>query len=227
VTIDLPNGPHGAVPLYRDEFGAVAAYTRIGRGGIVWCTSPWSFSNQAIAQEQNLEFVLALARLDPQAPILFDEYHHGFGAGMSVWTVAPPLTKLGIAQLALALLLLLITLAWRFGPQHLPVEERFTRSRAEYLTSMAGLLERTQATHVVLQRLRLRVARAVSRRLGRAADTAFYQLRQANAQIHAFDPALLDLVTRRLEQLEGTRPDVAVVYQLAVQVERLLARRKG
>lgn len=219
--------PLGMTPLYADSQGTVVAYAAHGQGGVIWCTSPWSFSNEGLRAGHNLEFVTTLMALQPKAPIFFDEYHHGFGAGMSVWTVAPLVTRLGIVQVGLALLLLLVTLGWRFGPMRLPAEERFTRSRAEYLTSMAGLLERMHATHVVVQRLRLRVQREVSRRLGLDAHSTFFRLREVNTQIRAFDPVLLDRVTRYLEHLDAdARPDEATTLQLAVQVERLLAVKK-
>ncbi|HEY3416143.1 MAG TPA: DUF4350 domain-containing protein, partial [Armatimonadota bacterium] len=156
----------GAVPLYGDKFGTAVAYSAVGQGGVIWCCSPWSFSNQGLAKGKNLDFVLALARLQPGTPVVFDEYHHGFGAGISVWTLAPTSTKWGILQCGIGIVLLLITLAWRFGLPRLPAEERFARSRAEYLTSMAGLLERARATHVVSDRLGTLLRRELGRRLG-------------------------------------------------------------
>jgi len=231
--------PHGGAPqlqlddthidtalLYADAAGPVVAYSPVGQGGIVWCASPWSFSNAGIAEGNNLDFVIALAQLQPDAPVIFDEYHHGHGGGMNLWTIAPALTKLGGLQIALALLLLLITLAWRFGPIVLPMEERFSRSRAEYLTSMAGLLERLHATDVVLQRLRQRLLRVLAQRLGQPANSSLRQLVEANARHPLVDQALLVRVCRELEYLEyEPRPDEETMLALARHVERLLALR--
>ena len=131
--------------------------------------------------------MLALANLQPGAPMIFDEYHHGIGTGVSLWTLAPAATKWGVAQSALAFLLLLLLLAWRFGPPRLPIDERFTRTRAEYLTSMAGLLQRVQATHVVRDRLANLLRRQVSRRLAIPPHADFARFLDANAQLHVVE----------------------------------------
>jgi len=217
--------PVGTAWLYADPAGPVVAYSSIGRGGIFWCTSPWSFSNQGLRQHQeNLDFILALAGLQPDTPIIFDEYHHNYGAGASLWSVAPMLTRLGILQLAIAFLLLLLTLAWRFGAMQLPMEERFSRSRAEYLTSMADLLGRVRATHVVVRRLRARLGRALGRRLGLPVNASPRQLIEANAGHPLVDQMLLMRTCRELELLENIpRPDEDTVLHLAQNIERLVS----
>ena len=214
-----------AVVLYRDQVGAVVAFSPVGDGGIFWCTSPWTFSNDGLkAHPQNLDFVLALAELQPGATILFDEYHHGFGVRASVWTVAPRLTQLGIVELGVAFLLLLLTLAWRFGAVQLPVEERFSRSRAEYLTSMADLLLRVHATHVVIKRLRLRLGRTLGQRLGLAVNAPLQALMDANAAHPLVDQMLLLRTCREMELLERIpRPDEESMLHLARDVERLVS----
>lgn len=216
----------GAVPLYRDRAGVAVAYTALGAGSIVWCSSPWSFSNAGIREGHNLELVLALANLQPGAPVIFDEYHHGIGTGMSVWSLLPPLTKLGIGLLALTGLLLLHTLSWRFGRAQLPVEERFTRSRAEYLTSMAGLLERMNATHVVAQRLRVRLSRTLGQRLGLPARVPLTQLLEANGRRRVVDQAALARIVNQLTVVAGTRhPEPMALLRTMREVDALLSRR--
>ncbi len=213
----------GAVPLYCDRFGVVVAYSAVGNGGIVWCSSPWSFSNAGLEETNNLDFILALANLQPGTPVIFDEYHHGIGTGISVWTLAPWITKWGVAQFALAFLLLLLLLAWRFGPPRLPIEERFTRARAEYLTSMAGLLERVQATHVVRDRLANLLRRQVSRRLAIAPNADFALFLTANAQLHAVDQVQLERIIAQLGVMEQQpRPEQTALLRLATEIQRLL-----
>ena len=215
----------GAVPLYRDRQGACVTYSTLGDGGIVWCCSPWSFSTEGLREGKNLEFVLALANLHPREPILFDEYHHGYGRNMSLWTLAPAATQLGLAQCALALCLLLYTLGWRFGPPRLPDEERFTRSRAEYLISMAGLLERMGATHLVFQRLCRHLRRALGQRLAMPPNATWPQLLEANARRPAVEhAALAHLVTRLTALEELDRPDPEALRRLAGEIRQLLAR---
>lgn len=214
-----------AAVLYRDRVGAVVAFSPVGKGGIFWCTSPWSFSNDGLKQHpENLDFVLALADLQPGAPILFDEYHHGFGTKATVWTVAPKLTQLGLVELGVAFLLLLLTLAWRFGAVQLPMEERFSRSRAEYLTSMADLLLRVHATHVVIKRLRARLGRSLGQRFGLAVTASLRELMDANAAHPLVDHMLLLRTCREMELLEKVpRPDEDSMLHLARNVERLVS----
>lgn len=216
-----------AVVLYRDQVGAVAAFSPVGDGGIFWCTSPWSFSNDGLkAHPENLDFVLALAALQPGVTILFDEYHHGFGVRANMWAVAPRLTQLGIVELGVAFLLLLLTLSWRFGAVQLPMEERFSRSRAEYLTSMADLLLRVHATHVVIKRLRVRLRRTVGQRLGLAVNAPLQALLDTNAANPLVDHTLLLRVCREMELLEKMpRPDEESTLRLARDVERLVSLR--
>lgn len=220
----LPVNKQGSAWLYQDSQGPVVAYTAIGKGGIVWCTSPWSFSNEGIKAGHNFDFFLALANLQPGTPILFDEYHHNYGANTSIWSVTPAFTRLGILQFCVALALLLITLAWRFGPQQLPVEERFSRSRAEYLTSMAGLLERLHATHVVVQRVRLRLSRVLGGRLGVPANVPLKTLVEANIQHPMVNHKLLVATCRELLILENEQhPDEDAMLEAAQDVERLVS----
>lgn len=222
--VEQQTGP--AVPLYRDAYGISAAYTAVGAGGIVWCISPWSFSNAGLREANNLDLVQALADLQPGAPVLFDEYHQGYGAGATVWTLAPPLTKLGIVLLSLSLLAWLYTLSWRFGPPRLPIEERYTRSRAEYLTAMAGLLERARATHVVAERLSTWMRREMGRRLGIPPHAPAEHFLAANARHQVVEQAGLERVMRLLQVMEQQkRPEPNTLLRLAGDIHRVLYRR--
>ncbi len=219
----LADAVGGAVPLYKDAQGVVVAYSAVGAGGVVWCTSPWSFCNAGIAQGKNLDFVLALADRHPGGEIIFDEYHNGYGSDASLWTLARPLTRLGFAQVMLALVLFLVTLGWRFGAPRLPADERFSRSRAEYLTSMAGLLERAEATHVVRERVSVFLRRELGRRLGLSPHAPPERFLEANSRLNVVDPAGLERVLRHLTTLEGQhRPTPEAVFRLTGDVQRLL-----
>lgn len=212
-------------PIYADAKGVVASYAPVGRGGIILCCSPWSFSNRGIDAGRNLDVILALAEKRAGGPIIFDEYHHGFGAGMSVWSLTPSPTKLGILQLGGALLLLLITLAWRFGPPRVPADERFSRSRAEYLTSMAGLLQRARATHVVRDRLLAMVQRELTRRLSLPALADNAQLLAANKANPVVAHTELEHVLQQATLLQQQqRPAADTLLRFSRAAHRLLHR---
>lgn len=211
------------VPLYRDDAGIAAAYSPVGAGGIIWCCSPWSFSNGGIDTGDNLEFVRAIADLKPGAPVIFDEYHQGYGNQTTVWQLLPKLAKIGVLQLVGTLLLLMAVLAWRFGPAQLPAEERFSRSRAEYLTAMAALLEHARATHVVRERLNVLLRRELGRKLGVSPTARDERLLQANAGHAVVDQAQLERVLRTLAHMaQQKRPDAEALLRLAGDMQRML-----
>lgn len=216
-------------PLYADASGVVALSSQLGSGQIIWCCSPWSFSNagleenQRLADASNLDVLLALIDARPDRPIVFDEYHHGYGAGMTVLSLAPSATRWGLAQLALVLLLMLALAAWRLGPIRLPASARYTRSRAEYLTSMAGLLQRAGATDMVLARLDLQLKRDMSRRLGLALSSEPAQILAANAVNRAVDQSRMTAIFQRVTALRAhRRPDEESLLQLAADIHALL-----
>lgn len=213
-------------PLYGDTAGVSVVYSKVGKGGIVWCSSPWSFSNQGIDQKNNLDLVLALAAKTPHGHVYFDEYHHGYGANMTVWNLAPLRTKLGVLQLAIALLLLFVTIGWRFGPVRLPAEERFTRSRAEYLTSMAGLLERARATRLVCNQLETFLRRELCRRLGIPATQPLDRVLAANATHPVTDPAETERVVNQLRDMAAQKPSAEALLRLSYDIHRLLKRKR-
>ncbi len=215
-------------PLYADNKGTALMSSEVGQGKIYWCTSPWSFSNEGIKEESNLDFVLALAGDKKGGVVLFDEYHHGFGRNISILTLLPRLTNIGLLQLVLALLLLGLTLAWRFGPPRLPDAERFTRSRAEYLTSMAGLLERAQATHVVRDRLDTLLRRRLCRRLGINTTASAEQILHTNANLLLVNQRDLDRVLAQLQMLAAQpRPEMPALLNLAHEIHSLLHAKQS
>lgn len=213
------------VPLYRDREGAHLLFTPMGKGGIVWCNSPWMLSNAGISKPGNLEVVVRLAELQPGTPVIFDEYHQGYGAGMSVWTLMPSLAKFGAATLVLALVLLLFTVSWRFGTARLPAEERFSRTRAEYLTSMSAVLERAGATHVVRDRTLVLLRRELGRRLGVSPHAPLGKFIEANRHGMAVDQAALERLVRHFEAVSQQRlPAGDVMLRLVRETHALLKR---
>lgn len=163
-----PSGSIPLVPLYGDEGGPVLVYGKHGGGTVILCGSAWSFSNDGVGRADN--FLLLTHLIDvygggKQSVIWFDEFHHGYGERATLIGLLPELVRVGLGHFALALLLLLLAGARRFGaPRLLPELER--RSRAEYLTSMAGLFQRVRAWDAVFHRLHALCLREMTRDLG-------------------------------------------------------------
>jgi len=148
------------VPIFSDKHGVTLTYSRLGQGGVILCCSPWTVSNQGLAQSRNLDLIInALQAFAPQKErvILFDEYHHGYGERRSLLSLLPPLARLGLLQLVVALMLLLFSVGRRFGAP-VTVEEQ-KRVRGEYLSAMSILLRRAGAVDLAADRLKERFRR--------------------------------------------------------------------
>ncbi len=103
--------------------------------------------------------------------IVFDEYHHGYGANGSVtialwqWLVDTPAIW-ALAQLALVAIIWLIVSAFRFGPAQSVIERR-RRSPLEHLDALAAGLEGAGGTETAVALMLAGLRRRLSR-TGRA-----------------------------------------------------------
>ena len=188
-----------AVPLFRDSEGTVVAYARIGQGTIILVASPWSLSNDGITKADNVVFALNALGAPGAGPVYFDEYHQGYTENV-MWTLVPLAGKLALAQLFVALLVLMYARSRRFGAI-IPLD-RGRRQRSEFLGTMTALLRKGMATRLAvrtaydaaLQRLRVEfglradatapeVARAAERVSAQAAQKLGVALRQCRAAL--------------------------------------------
>lgn len=130
-------------------------------------SSDWSLSNNGIKSADNILLVLnALHHRDPERKltVTFDEYHQGYGRGKGIASLITFPAKLGLAQIAMAFLLLVFAVSRRFGTP-IPLRES-ARQRSEYLSSMSSLLRRGRATRLVRSELGQRFKQDVARSLG-------------------------------------------------------------
>ena len=136
-----------AVPVIGDGNGAVVSYALVGAGRVVTLAEAWPLSNAGIGRADNLRFVLNA--IGPAgAPVLFDEYHHGYQDQLA-WRLLPLAAKLGLAQIVLGLLVVAYARGKRLGPV-VPLD-RGSRQRTEFLQTMTVALQRGHATHLALR----------------------------------------------------------------------------
>lgn len=141
-----------AFPLAIDYRGSVqAAEGSMGLGRIVRVQGPL-LANDRILTGDNLEFALRLVDdLRGRGPILFDEYHHGYGGllpGVRGLDTAP-ITWAG-AQALLVVFLYALARGTRFGPARASREPR-RRSSLEFVHSMASLYRTATARRHVIE----------------------------------------------------------------------------
>ena len=138
------------IPLFSDDSGAVIGYSSWEKGSVILLADGWPISNRGINKGGNLRMVLnALQRADPnrKLKVTFDEYHHGYGEGEGIMSLIGIPAKLGLLEIGIAFLLLVFASSRRFGRPN-PLMEG-ARQRGEYLSSMASLLRKAQATDLV------------------------------------------------------------------------------
>jgi uncharacterized protein DUF4350 len=136
--------------LVADRGGALVLRVPLGRGAIVYVNDPRMFANAALARSDNARLAYLLAR--PRRPgriVAFDEALHGALLERS-WlaTLSVPL-RVGLAGVALVILIALAGGAFRLGP---PIALRAVREPAsdEFIAAVAALYRRTRARRAAI-----------------------------------------------------------------------------
>lgn len=144
----------GATPLVGDDTGGVVASYRLGRGTVTLVTDESLFTNGRLDKADNARLALdiATAALGPHGLVAFDEWSHGYVAGDTWWSVLPRPFQAGIVLIGIALVLIAIPSAARFGPTaRLP--DAADRTSAAYLASMAALYRKGNAVRTAMRDL--------------------------------------------------------------------------
>ncbi len=170
------------LPLFSDRRGTTVAYSRCGKGEIIYLSESWPLSNSGIDRGDNLILVLnALSHRDPKRAlaITFDEYHHGYNSGEGIVSLLSKPARLGLALLGAAFLLLVFSVSRRFGR---PIElKEGARQRGEYLSSMSSLLHKARATDLVRRELGKKFLADCATALGLPPNVGLDQILQAAA----------------------------------------------
>jgi hypothetical protein len=143
-----------AAPVVADDVGGVVVSYRLGKGAVTVISDESLFANGRLAKADNarLAYDVATTGLTPKGVVAFDEWSHGYVAGDTWWAILPPSFQIGLVAIGIALLLIAIPAALRFGPTaRLP--DRSERTSAEYLSSMAMLYARGRALRTAIDEL--------------------------------------------------------------------------
>lgn len=118
--------PPGALPLLEDERSGkpAAALVPYGQGQILILSAPALVMNRTVAMADNAQLWLSLlGTLSADAPLAFDEFHHGFTSSRSIGEFAARYgLQFAVAQLLLGVMLWALALR-RFGAPRLPADE--------------------------------------------------------------------------------------------------------
>ncbi len=141
--------------------------TYAGGGMLTLVADPGYFRNRVWKATDAPRVALAWLTPPRGGPVIFDEYHQGFGGGESAarvmlgWLVGAP-AGWAILQITAVALLLLAVSAVRFGPA-LSVIERRRRSPLEHLEALGAGLESAAGTETALELLIAGLRRRLSR----------------------------------------------------------------
>ncbi|MDQ2800280.1 MAG: hypothetical protein M3Y13_11645 [Armatimonadota bacterium] len=172
--------------LFGDNAGSLALEIPVGRGRLVAIADSRLFSNDSLPKSENAVFLANLLAHygHPHGAVLFDEYHHGDVAantGGSIWESLGRPLQLAFIQFLLAALCLMVLLGGRFGPP-VPLVRNMTRTSAEYVTSLASLYRRAEASGTALETLYRQFLRDVCGRLALPPDVNLERLAEVAAR---------------------------------------------
>src|ERR1700694_4981673 len=165
----MPLGPGpDQVPFLRASDAQVVGYIqKISSGAIVVLADPLVLCNGYLDKKDNGRLLADLLGLSsPNAPVLFDEYHHGVilsDFGPSAWLTTP--WGAGLLWLLVAVFVGLVLRGRSFGPL-IPRPTEVARTDVEWAVAVGQLLRRSSARTVTVGLLATATERAVAVRIG-------------------------------------------------------------
>lgn len=153
--------------LWRDR--AVAVAVRAGAGRAVVISDAGFFTNRGLRRGDNAVWVVQLIHAWGNQKVLFDEFHHGFGAQQSMWSLIGQFvqTPFGFMflQLGLAGLLYVLGVKARQGRVVLPTD-RPERSPLAQVMARGRLYQEAQSRHLAVELMCQQLCHELARPLG-------------------------------------------------------------
>jgi hypothetical protein len=165
-----------AYALYRDGDDVVVVKYPYGRGEVLWWAAATPLTNAGLKEPGNLEFLLACLG-NTRAPILWDEYIHGYRETLGSSVGHSPVKWL-LLQLGLLGLAVLATFSRRSGPVFAPVTD-IRLSPLEFVQTLGGLYENAGTASVAVDISYQRFRYWLTRRLGVAVNIPIKDLEAA------------------------------------------------
>jgi hypothetical protein len=165
-----------AYALYGDGDEVVVEKYPYGRGDVLWWAAATPLTNAGLKEPGNLEFLLACLG-DTKAPILWDEYIHGYRETLGSSVGHSPVKWL-LLQLGLLGLAVLATFSRRSGPVFAPVTD-IRLSPLEFVQTLGGLYENAGTASVAVDISYQRFRYWLTRRLGVAVNIPIKDLEAA------------------------------------------------
>jgi hypothetical protein len=201
------------VPLLHTGGTVEAALWYYEKGVVFECTDWQWLTNERLREADNGAFILAVVRkmLPKGGVVYFDDAGQGdlereAQQPRGFWGVAPMGVRIAFAHLIVITLTAFYSLGKRFGLPR-PALPR-APALGEYVDALAGVYERTQATHPAFETILDDVRRRLCRRLGMPAGATLLQLIQALPSDSLLRDALVE--AHRALQNPQLTPDEAL-----------------
>jgi len=165
-----------AYPLYGDGDEIVVVEYPYGRGEVLWWAAATPLTNAGLKEPGNLEFLLASVG-DSKAPILWDEYIHGYRQTLGSSVAHSPVKWL-VLQLSLLGLAVVATFSRRRGPT-CPPRKEVRLSPLEFVQTLGGLYENAGTASVAVDIHYQRFRYWLTRRLGVGNNVTLHDLQAA------------------------------------------------
>lgn len=158
--------------ILQDGYGAVVWQEAIGKGKIIYCTTPYLAANAYQDNPDNYQFLADL--VDDHQAIWVDEYIHGYKDKESIaeeqqsdilsYLAKTPLFLL-LIQTVLIAIIAAVTAFRRFG---LPIKPKtaIADNSTAYINALAGVLEKANSTDFVVQAIAKDEQRKLQQSLG-------------------------------------------------------------
>jgi hypothetical protein len=214
-TFALPPAQAGEPMALLRGPGGVLALVAQGRGTIVLLASSSPFQNGSVGRADNA--ALALDLVAPGAPVVFDEYDHGFGHPSPGLAGLPASWRWGLSFVVLALLVWIVSASRRFGPPDGP--DRITvPPRVHYVDAMATLFSTRPTDQVVeaVAPVHDEARRRLCRRLGVPADATDHAIAERLSPGGGVSPLPDGLAEDVLRPMVSAEDVLAVGRALAV-----------
>jgi len=189
-----------AYSLYGDGDEIVVVQYPYGRGEVLWWAAGTPLTNAGLKEPGNLEFLLASVG-DANAPILWDEYVHGYRETLSSSVAHSPVKWL-VLQLGLLGLAVVATFSRRSGPLS-PAVTDVRLSPLEFVQTLGGLYENAGTASVAVDICYQRFRYWLTRRLGVANNISINDLESAVRDRWAPKDGHFAAILRRCESAKG------------------------